>query len=116
MAVGVTLFLVLKQLGQLGKARARSLLQQGAKVVDVRSGQEFASGHLPNALNIPLDELQSRIAQQVPNKEQALLLHCVSGVRSGMGTRLLKRMGYTKVFNLGSYGRAERIVRQLQEP
>jgi rhodanese-related sulfurtransferase len=45
-----------------------------------------------------------------PNKAQPLLLHSVSGTRSGMGKAMLRRMGYPNVFNLGSYGRAERIL------
>jgi rhodanese-related sulfurtransferase len=41
---------------------------------------------------------------------QPLLLHCLSGARSGIGKGMLKRMGYRQVFNLGSYGRATRIL------
>jgi phage shock protein E len=111
-AVIIALFLVVKQLGQVSKASALNYLKEGARVIDVRSPGEFESGHLPNALNLPLGELREQAARLLPDKEQVLLLHCLSGTRSGMGRRILKRMGYAKVFNLGSYGRAERIVRE----
>jgi len=46
----------------------------------------------------------------VPDKNQVLLLHCLSGTRSGIAKRQLKSMGYQNVFNLGSYGRAGKIL------
>ena len=79
-------------------------------MIDVRSESEFQERHLPGAINIPLNRLGEEIARRAPNKEQPLLLHCLSGTRSGMGTSALKRMGYQNVFNLGSYGRAEKIL------
>jgi phage shock protein E len=111
LAVVVVLFLVVKQLGQVKKGAAQEYLKNGALLIDVRSPGEYQSGHITNAINIPVGELEARIAKIAPNKDQVLLLHCASGVRSGMGTKTLKQMGYTKVYNLGSYGRAESIVR-----
>jgi rhodanese-related sulfurtransferase len=46
----------------------------------------------------------------VPDKNQELMLHCLSGMRSGVARRQLRAMGYTRVFNLGSYHRARKIV------
>jgi phage shock protein E len=103
--------LVLKSLGSISPEAAREYLQQGAKVIDVRSPEEFRGRHLPNAINIPLGELEQRISHHAPNQQEVLLLHCLSGGRSGLGRRVLKRMGYTKVFNLGSLRRAEKIIR-----
>ena len=79
-------------------------------MIDVRSESEFQERHLPGAINIPLNRLSEEIARHAPTKEQPLLLHCLSGTRSGMGTSALKKMGYQNVFNLGSYGRAEKIL------
>jgi len=76
----------------------------------VRSKGEFQERHLPGVVNIPLDRLRDEIARFAPNKEQPLLLHCLSGGRSGTGTAMLKEMGYRNVFNLGSYERAEKIM------
>ncbi len=103
-------FILLKRLGQVPAEVARGYLKHGALVIDVRSAGEFNSGHLPVALNIPLDEIETTLPRRVNDKRQVLLLHCLSGTRSAFARRTLKRMGYQYVFNLGSYGRAQRVV------
>ena len=99
-----------KRLLLISPEAARKYLQQGALVVDVRDAGEYRGGHLPNAVNIPLGELQRSLPRHVKDKNQVLLLHCLSGARSGIAKRQLKNMGHQNVFNLGSYGRAEKIV------
>ena len=106
----IAAFLIFKQLNAVKPATAREWLKKGALVIDVRSEAEFQEKHLPGAINIPLNRLGEEIARHAPKKEQPLLLHCLSGTRSGMGTSALKKMGYQNVFNLGSYGRAEKIL------
>ena len=112
-AVFAVIFM-LKRSGQISAEAARAHLKNGALVVDVRSPGEFASGHLPVAVNLPLDEIESALPRQVKDKNQVLLLHCLSGTRSGMAKMKLKRMGYLNVFNLGSYGRAQEILKQVK--
>jgi len=106
----VAALLLVKRLTQIRPAAAREWLSKGALVIDVRSEAEFQERHLKEAINIPLGRLGDEIARHASNMEQPLLLHCVSGARSGMGASTLRRMGYQRVFNLGSYGRAKRIV------
>lgn len=106
----VAAFLILKRLTLVRTATAREWLGSGAKVIDVRSPTEFQERHLPGAINIPLSQLRDEISRHAPNKEQALLLHCLRGARSGIAKGILKRMGYPNSFNLGSYGRAARIL------
>jgi phage shock protein E len=106
----VAAFLLLKRLTLVRPEAARNWLKKGARVVDVRSEGEFRERHLPGAVNIPIDRLGDEIARFAPDKDQPLLLHCLSGTRSGMGKASLRKMGYRNVFNLGSYGRAERIL------
>lgn len=106
----VSVFLILTKLGSVSPDAARAYLRQGAKVIDVREAGEFRARHVAGAINIPLGDLEAQIGRHAPDKNQVLLLHCLSGGRSGMGQRVLKRMGYARVFNLGSLSRAERIV------
>jgi phage shock protein E len=106
----VAAVLVFKRLTLVRPGTAREWLRKGARVIDVRSEGEFRGGHLPGSINIPLDRLRDEIARFAPDKEQALLLHCLSGTRSGMAKALLTKTGYRQVFNLGSYGRAEKIL------
>ena len=110
-AVGAVIFMM-KKSGQISAREALEHLNNGALVIDVRSPGEFNSGHLPVAINIPLDEIETVLPKRVPDKNQVLLLHCQSGMRSGMAKKKLNGMGYPNAFNLGSYGRAESILKQ----
>jgi phage shock protein E len=106
----IAAFLIYKRLTLTHPDTARDWLNKGALVIDVRTEAEFQEKHLPGVVNIPLDRLREEIARVAPSKDQPLLLHCRSGARSGTGTAMLKEMGYRNVFNLGSYGRAEKIL------
>ena len=110
----IAALLLVKRLTQISPAAAGEWLSKGALVIDVRTEAEFQERHLPGAINLPLSRLRDEIGRCAPNKEQGLLLHCLSGGRSGIGAGTLRRMGYQHVFNLGSYGRAERIVSAAQ--
>lgn len=80
-------------------------------MIDVRSAGEFASGHLPGAINLPLGEIERSLPLKVKDKNQVLLLHCQAGGRSSQARKKLIALGYLKAFNLGSFDRAAEIVR-----
>jgi rhodanese-related sulfurtransferase len=79
------------------------LKKQGALFVDVRSAGEFASGNAPGTVNIPLQELGNRLAE-IP-KSAPVVLCCASGTRSGKASMVLKKNGYTQVYNVGTWGK-----------
>ena len=79
---------------------ARKLVAAGARLLDVRSPEEYAGGHLPDAINVPVQELDRRLAEVGP-RDGALILYCRSGHRSGRAAEILRRNGFTKVHNLG---------------
>jgi phage shock protein E len=106
----LSILLWLKRGSRISSKTAGKYLRQGALVIDVRSAGEFTAGHLQNAVNIPLSEIESVIRRKVSSKDQVLLLHCQSGARSGEAMKKLKALGYENSFNLGSYGRATQIV------
>ena|ERR1035437_4161069 len=101
---------IMKRAGQISRTNALTHLKDGALVVDVRSAAEFNSGHLPNAVNLPLDEIETTLPRRAKGTNQVLLLHCQSEMRSGAAKTKLKRLGYSNAFNLGSYARAAQIV------
>lgn len=103
-------FYLFKRMSFVSEETARQHLTNGALVIDVRSPEEFQSGRVPNAINIPLGELRDQLPAQVKDKNQVLLLHCLSGGRSGIAQQQLKALGYANVFNLGSLARARQIV------
>ncbi len=100
----------IKGAGQISVKDAQAHLKNGALVIDVRTAGEFSSSHLPGVINLPLSEIESTLPQRVTNKSQVLLLHCQSGMRSGMAKSKLNKLGYTNAFNLGSYSQARKIV------
>ena len=110
LAAVVAVMIMIKKATQISKKDAVEFLKNGAWVIDVRSPWEFSSGHLDRAINIPLDDIETAVPKRVTDKNQVLLLHCASGMRSGVAKVRLKSMGYKGVFNLGSYGRAERLL------
>lgn len=79
------------------------LKKNGAIFVDVRSAAEFANGNAPGTINIPLQELGSRLGE-IP-KSSPVVLCCASGTRSGMAKLLLKKNGYLNVHNIGTWSK-----------
>jgi phage shock protein E len=71
--------------------------------IDVRTPEEFTSGHLEGAANIPYDGIDGRIAALVPDKNAEIHLYCRSGRRSGLARETLLGLGYIKVTNEGAY-------------
>lgn len=82
-----------------------ALKNAGAQIVDVRTPAEFAQGHVPESRNIPLDQIQARLAEIA--QDQPVLLCCASGGRSGMAKQILERAGYLKVHNAGPWTRLQ---------
>jgi phage shock protein E len=109
-AAVVVAWLLIKRLTFISKPQAQQLLREGALVVDVRTAGEFRAGHVPGALNLELGSLKEAIQRQVPDKRRVLLLHCLSGGRSGIARQQLRSLGYLSVHNLGSFSRAKSIV------
>ena len=75
----------------------------GARLVDVRTPGEYAGGHIPGAVNVPLQQIGA-IASEVPDKSTPLFVYCMSGARSQQAVGALKQMGYTDARNIGGIG------------
>lgn len=77
---------------------ARRLVEAGATLLDVRTGEEFGDEHLPGAVNIPVDDLAARLGE-VP-QQRPVVVYCRSGNRSARAARVLAEQGY-QVRDLG---------------
>ena len=77
------------------------LYQNGARIIDVRTPQEFKNGHIKGSKNIPLQSLQARMDEL--NASETLILCCASGSRSGAARRILKNYGFEEVYNGGGW-------------
>ena len=72
-----------------------------AVLLDVRSAEEFGSGHLRGAVNIPHDRIAERIAEVAADKSTPIILYCRSGRRADTALNALKAAGYENVSNYG---------------
>lgn len=94
----------LKAMGAPGLSPTQAVLlinREKANVVDVRSAEEFASGHLIGSRHVAVDKIAAELAKTVPDKKRPLLLVCASGMRSQKAQRIALQMGYEKVHSLG---------------
>ncbi len=86
----------------LAPATAVQLMnRQKAVVVDICEPAEFAAGHIVGAKNLPLGELEARLAGVVKNKTLPLILVCQSGARSAKAVDIAKKLGYEQAQSLG---------------
>jgi rhodanese-related sulfurtransferase len=74
--------------------------RKGGVFLDVREADEFKSGHIPGALNIPRGLLESQIEQQIPDRNTVIVAYCRSGARSALASSTLVKMGYRGVLNM----------------
>ena len=72
-----------------------------AVLLDMRTPQEYRSGHIPGSRNLPLPQLDEEIPFEVPEDNTAVYVYCQSGARSRQAAALLRHMGYTNIHNLG---------------
>lgn len=76
-------------------------IKEGATLVDVRTPAEFAQGHLPGAINIPLDTLDAWVATHT-NKAAPMVLYCGAGIRAQKGCDILSAHGCVNITNGGA--------------
>lgn len=75
--------------------------QSGYLILDVRTPEEYAAGHIPNAVNLPNESIGSAEISQLPQKDQLILVYCRSGRRSKEAAAKLVALGYTNVVEFG---------------
>lgn len=72
----------------------------GAVLLDVRTSREYQGGHIPGSVNVPLQTLGDDNTLPV-DQDTPLFVYCHSGARSGQAVRMLNRMGYANIKNIG---------------
>ena len=73
----------------------------GYIILDVRRPDEYASGHIPNAINIPNETIGTDEIPELPDKDQLILVYCRSGRRSKEASEKLVKLGYTNITEFG---------------
>lgn len=75
--------------------------QKDCIILDVRTIEEYAAGHIPGALLIPNEVIGTEELPQLPDKDQVILVYCRSGNRSKQASQKLADLGYTNVIEFG---------------
>jgi rhodanese-related sulfurtransferase len=83
--------------------QVRKLLAAGARVIDVRSEQEFRAGHFSTAVNIPAEQIEQRLFEVNGDRKAPVILYCYGGSRSAMASGILRKNGFSNVINARSY-------------
>ncbi len=88
---------------QISQQQAKEIIQQRRDilVVDVRTFEEFAEGHIENAICIPVESIQNIPPKELKDKKQTILVYCRSGRRSKIAAQKLAQMGYQNILEFG---------------
>jgi rhodanese-related sulfurtransferase len=88
------------QITEISVAQAKEMMLPGVVVVDVRTNDEWAAGHLPNATHLDRNTLEFNVENAIPNKATPIIVYCKSGDRGALAALTLTKMGYTDVKNM----------------
>lgn len=92
-----------KSYQQIGMDEAIAIMdeQDNYIILDVRRPDEFASGHIPGAINVPNESIGEGDIPELPDKGQLILVYCRSGNRSKQASAKLVKLGYTNILEFG---------------
>ncbi len=85
-----------QQAGERPTDQLRDALDEGGLIVDVRTVFEYHAGHVPGAVNVPVEELQERI-EEIGGKGRPVIVYCQSGIRSRQAASILRGAGHEVV-------------------
>ena len=88
---------------QISMDEAVTMMAQetGYIILDVRRPDEFAAGHIPNAINVPNETIGTAELPELPDKDQLIMVYCRSGRRSKVAAEKLVKLGYTNIVEFG---------------
>ena len=75
--------------------------ETGYIILDVRRPDEYAAGHIPNAINVPNESIGTSDIPELPDKDQLIMVYCRSGRRSKEASEKLVKLGYTNIVEFG---------------
>jgi rhodanese-related sulfurtransferase len=78
-------------------------MQSGGVIIDVRDEEDYLAGHISGSLNIPLDEIETKLPSAVPDKDTKIIFYCAVGLKSETAIEKALTLGYAKVYNLGAF-------------
>lgn len=88
---------------EISRAKVRAITATGSPttaILDVRTPEEYAAGHVPGAINIPFDQVKDRLAEIGPGKDRPIVVYCRSGRRAAKALAVLHGAGYTHLSHM----------------
>ena len=85
----------------MDEAKALMEESEGYILLDVRTKEEYESGYIPGAINIPLSDINENVVSSLPDKSQMILVYCRSGNRSKQASEKLAKQGYANIVEFG---------------
>ena len=99
----ITALIILSACLKTGKIEPEIKIDNNTVLIDVRTKDEFISGHLEKAINIPYTDIEEQIRFVTKDTDQNIVVYCRSGRRSGIAQKTLLKMGYKNAVNGGAY-------------
>lgn len=91
----------------------KEMISEGALLVDVRTPEEFAEGHVKNSINIPVGDVMNNLDQFAD--QSSIIVYCRSGNRSEMAKSLLQASGIQNVVNAGTWQHVDSLIASITE-
>lgn len=107
------MFGLLKKMFTIDNSQLKEAIKEGSYLVDVRTPNEYASGSVKGAVNIPLNKLHVQLTKLKEKKN--IVVFCKSGIRSRQAKTLLQQNGFTNVINGGTWMNVDNIVKATQQ-
>ena len=88
---------------KISQKQALRIMEEDKELIllDVRTKDEYASGHIKGAINIPNETISNTKPALLPDTEKTILVYCQSGMRAGKAVKKLKRIGYKNTYSIG---------------
>lgn len=108
LAAGFVIWTFIKNSGTAGgikiglsDVKKRLDTEKGIILLDVRTRDEYLEKHIPNSTLVPVNVLENEAIRKLPDKNAEIFVYCRSGNRSAMAVKILTKLGYTHIYNLG---------------
>ena len=99
----ISILIISTACAKTGKINPKVMIDNNTVLIDVRTKDEFKSGHLEKAINIPYTQIEEKIKSITKDTDKNIIVYCRSGRRSDIAQKTLLKMGYKNVINGGGY-------------
>ncbi|WP_461206739.1 rhodanese-like domain-containing protein [Clostridium sp. DL1XJH146] len=88
---------------EISAEEAKKAMEEDSTVIllDVRSEEEYEKEHITNAVNLPIDSINQKANEVIQDKGTKIIVYCQKGKRSKKATKMLYKLGYKNIYNLG---------------